>query len=303
MGPLRALIIYIVLVFLGGALLAPWLYWLAQSFAHEFPGIAGNPFHRFLDRSIMGLALIGLWPFLRSVGADSLKELGLARSGGRLKQFGGGLLLGFVSLAAVAGFALAAGAQHLNGTVPAAQLAENITGIALTAVVVAVLEEILFRGVLFGSLRKVFNWVFALGLSSLIYASVHFMESAKWTGTVTWLSGFELLPRLLRGIEDPHAFFPGFINLTLAGGLLGLAYQRTGSLYCSIGLHAGWIFWIKLYGLMTDSAHAGNAWPWGMAKLIDGWFALPVLAATVLIFAQWPVGRNREPPHERLRSL
>jgi hypothetical protein len=303
MGPLRALVIYIALVFLGGALLAPWLYWLAQSFAHEFPGIAGNPFHRFLDRSIMGLALIGLWPFLRSVGADSLKELGLARSGGRLKQFGGGLLLGFVSLAAVAGFALAAGAQRLSETVPPARLGEKIPGIALTAVVVAVLEETLFRGVLFGSLRKVFNWVFALTLSSLIYASVHFMESANPMGAVTWLSGLELLPRMLRGVVDPRAIFPGFVNLTLAGGLLGLAYQRTGSLYCSIGLHAGWIFWIKLYGLMIDPARAGNVWPWGTAKLIDGWFALPVLAATVLIFAQWPVGRNRKPPHERLRAF
>ena len=41
MRPLRALVIYIAVVFIGGALLAPWLYRLAQAGAHSFPKIAG----------------------------------------------------------------------------------------------------------------------------------------------------------------------------------------------------------------------------------------------------------------------
>jgi hypothetical protein len=47
MRPLRALIIYIAVVFIGGALLAPWLYWLAQKGARTFPTIAAAPFHQF----------------------------------------------------------------------------------------------------------------------------------------------------------------------------------------------------------------------------------------------------------------
>ena len=37
MRPLSALVIYIAVVFIGGALLAPWLWWLAQTGAHRFP--------------------------------------------------------------------------------------------------------------------------------------------------------------------------------------------------------------------------------------------------------------------------
>ena len=66
MRPLRALVIYLVVVFIGGSSLAPWLYRLAQSFAHSFPQAAHAPFHRFMDRSFLVFAMAGLWPMLRS---------------------------------------------------------------------------------------------------------------------------------------------------------------------------------------------------------------------------------------------
>ena len=44
MRPLWALVIYIVVVFFGGALLAPWLYWLAQHFAIPFPNLPAPRF-------------------------------------------------------------------------------------------------------------------------------------------------------------------------------------------------------------------------------------------------------------------
>src|SRR5271154_915073 len=103
MRPFRALGIYLVAVFIGGALLAPWLYRLAQVFAHVFPQIAAAPFHRFVDRSILILALAGLWPLLRALGATSRWEIGLATPYGQSGKFFGGLLLGFFSLAIVAG--------------------------------------------------------------------------------------------------------------------------------------------------------------------------------------------------------
>ena len=135
-----------------------------------------------------------------------------------------------------------------------AALGEKAAAIALTAAVVAVLEEILFRGAVFGALRKVFHWAFALLLSSMIYAIVHFMEPARLTGEVTWLSGLELLPRMLAGFTDVQAIFPGFLNLTFAGILLGWAVPAHGRPVFSIGLHAGWIFWLK----SVRSADRGN---------------------------------------------
>jgi len=292
MRPLWALVIYVVVVFFGGALLAPWLYWLAQHFAHSIPKLANAPFHRFLDRSFLILALAGVWPLLRALGAKSLRETGLVSPYGQSKKLFGGLLLGFVSLAVVAGIILVSGGRALIGSATAEKFIQTILSAAATAAVVAVLEEILFRGGVFGGLRRIFYWPLALGLSSLIYALVHFLERADLAGAVTWYSGLALLPRMLAGFVDFHALIPDFFSLTLVGVLLGLAYQRTGNLYFSIGLHAGWIFCLKIFGTFTTDIPRTAAWFWGTGRMIDGWLAFLVLALTLAIFDRLP-GLNK----------
>jgi hypothetical protein len=124
---------------------------------------------------------------------------------------------------------------------------------------------------------------------------VHFFARVDLPGAVTWLSGLELLPHKLAGFGDLKVVVPGFFNLTLAGILLGLAYQRTGNLYFSVGLHAGWIFWLKSYGVLTASAGGANNWLWGTEKLIDGWLTLPVLAGALVVVAKIPGKKHEEP--------
>jgi membrane protease YdiL (CAAX protease family) len=290
MRPLRALLIYIVAVFIGGALLAPLLYWLVQSLAHSFPGrfdgLAAQPFPRYVNRCLLGLALIGLWPLVKNLDLKSAQDLGIVRPRGQLKKLGAGFLLGLVSLAIIAALAFAFDARHLNPKLSGGQIAHKLLSAAGTAVVIATLEEILFRGALFGALRKVFHWIFALLISSVIYALVHYLETAKTTGTVTWLSGLQLLPIMFGNMANLHAVIPGFFNLTLAGILLGWAYQRTGNLYFSIGLHAGWIFWIKAYAIVSALTPTADAWWWGSGRMaiVNGWMALPILIGTLLVF-------------------
>jgi len=283
MRPLRSLVIFIAVVFLGGALLAPWLYWLADAFAHTFPSLAQKPFHRYVNRSMLGLALIGLWPFLRSLGIKSAADVGLVRPAGQWRKLGGGFLLGFGSLACVAVLALVAGARKFNHAFAGADWTVKLLGIVLTAGAVGVLEEILFRGALFGALRKMWNWAVALVVSSMVYAIVHFLARTQDPATVSWTSGFGQLGLMLAGFTDWRQIVPGFFNLTLAGMLLALAYQRTGNLYFSIGLHAGWIFWLKSYGWLTAEVAGAGVWFWGTRKLIDGWLALPLLAIVLAI--------------------
>ena len=98
---------------------------------------------------------------------------------------------------------------------------------------------------------------------------------------MAWYSGFVQLAGMVRGFLELGQLVLGFLNLTLAGVILGLAYQRSGSLYFSIGLHAGWIFWLKSYGFMTRELPATHPWLWGSSKLIDGWGALAVLGVTL----------------------
>lgn len=284
MRPLRALLIYTLVVFVGGALLAPWLYQAVHALAPA-SHLAQNPFHRYVDRCLLGLALIGVWPLLRGLGATSWRDVGFVKPCGQGKRLGAGFALGFGSLACVAAIVLAAHGRQINPDLTAGRVCKGLASAVGTAIVVAVLEELLFRGGIFGALRKVWNWRTALVVSSMIYAIVHF-QKAELTGPVTWSSGLELLPHMLAGFGDLQAMISSFLSLTLAGISLGYAYQKTGNLYFSIGLHAGWIFWLKFYRLVTNSVAGGSPRVWGTDMMIDGWLALFVLAGAFLALAR-----------------
>jgi membrane protease YdiL (CAAX protease family) len=248
-----------------------------------------------VNRSLLILALAGLWTLLCALGATSWRETGLVQVHGQWKKFSGGLLLGFVSLAVVAGIAIGGGDRVFIPGLTAHKIVGIISNAIATAVVVGTIEEILFRGGIFGGLRRILHWQLALIASSVIFALVHFLQRAEFTGPVAWNSGLVLLPRMLGGFADFHTFVPGFFNLTLAGFLLGLAYQRTGNLYFSIGLHTGWIFWLKTYDAFTTGAPRAATWFCGSDKLIDGWLALMVLVAALVVVGLLPLKPAREP--------
>jgi membrane protease YdiL (CAAX protease family) len=282
MRPIRALLIYFAVVFLGGALLAPWVYWLAQWAAGHWPalsGLAAKPFHRFLDRSLLGLALLCLWPLFRCGGARSWRDLGFVRQGRTVRQILQGFALGWASLAAVALLALACGARAFIPTHSGAEICRHLLNAILTAGVVAILEELVFRGALFGILRQSMPWPAAVVVSSAVYSAVHFIKSGETALPVQWHSGLDVLWAM---IAHPPPLVPAFFTLFVAGSILALAYQRTGALYFSMGLHAGWIFWLKAYGFLSHQVGVHSSF-WGTDNLIDGWLAFIALAILFLV--------------------
>jgi hypothetical protein len=280
----RAWLLYLLVVFLGGALLAPALYWLAQGLAFEWPvwqRVAANPFHRYVHRSVEILALAGLWPLLRELRVNSLRQVGwVAPRRLRWQELGDGFALGFLTMAVIAVAALVGGTRMV-GSWSLPGLVGRLGSAALTAGVVAVLEETLFRGALFGTLKAGFGWAGAALFSGLVFAAVHFFEPVRASGPVGWTTGLTVLARMLRGLGEWHSLVPGFLNLTLVGILLAVAFHRTGALYFSIGLHASWVVWIKLYGYVSQPVAEAGTWVCGSDKLVDGWLALPVLLAAL----------------------
>ncbi len=282
----RALLIYFVLVFLGGALLAPCLYWLVQAVAPH-SHLAESPFHRYVNRCLMGLAIIGIWPLFRSVGANSFKDVGLVKPSGHWGQLGKGFVLGLGSFAVVAGIAILGHGRQLNPEWSAQFTLKVARDTVAAMILVPLLEELLFRGGLMGALRKAGDWRIALLISSMVYAIVHFMsgKNVDPVGPIKWYSGLEVLPKMLRGFAqlDPNAAgsaIPGFFTLTFAGMILGLAYQRTGNLYFSMGVHGGWVFWnLRVYRILTTPVSGAKAWVWGGDNPTDGLLALAVMAA------------------------
>ncbi|HEX4119689.1 MAG TPA: hypothetical protein VH619_03595, partial [Verrucomicrobiae bacterium] len=152
MRPIRSLLIYFAVVFLGGSLLAPWLYWFTHWAAMS--ALAATPFHRYLARALEIIALLSLVPLLSRCEMLRWRALGLGKQGRPAVDLLQGFCLGFASLACVALLALAAHGRVLAHAQSPMQLINSLLITALVAVIVAVIEEILFRGALFGILRQ-----------------------------------------------------------------------------------------------------------------------------------------------------
>jgi hypothetical protein len=88
---------------------------------------------------------------------------------------------------------------------------------------------------------------------------------------------------MFRTPADGLAPVPAFFTLLVAGAILALAYQRTGNLFMSMGVHAGWIFWLKSYRFFTQESPGAARWIWGSDKLIDGWLPLLILAVVLAV--------------------
>lgn len=296
MRPVRSLLIYLVVVFAGGALLAPGLYFLAQNAATHFPAfkdLADNPFHRFVNRSLLILAVAGLWPLVRSFQIQSWRDLGLGIPRDMARHLGLGFGIGFASLAIAAIITLLAGARNLNPNLTGSELWRHLINATSAALVVSLLEEIVFRGAVFGGLRRAISWKVALTISSFIYALVHFFSRPAPPSEIGWTTGFIILGQMLSGFTQLQSLFPALINLTLAGLILGLAFQTTGNLYLSIGLHAGWIFWLKSFGALTVTNQMKPFW--GTSKLIDGWAASIILITLFIVFVRRE--KSKTTPH------
>ena len=284
--PLLALLAFLAFVFIGGALLAPWLWHAVQALA---PGtkLARAPFARVENRALLLMALVGIPFYVRASGIRSWADVGVPRVY-RWRRVAGGFALGFVSLAAVCAVAIIGGGRALVPRTPG-QLAGNVLGALATALIVAVMEELLFRGAIFGGLRRALPWGAALLGSSAVYAIVHFLGRPANPPEIGWLTGLRVLPSMLAGMAQPGGLVPAFLNLTLAGCALALAYHFTGDILASIGIHAGWIFWLKFYGYLTKGVPGVDAVFWGTKKLVDGWLAfvaLVIVLAAVLAMAR-----------------
>ncbi|MBI3875139.1 MAG: CPBP family intramembrane metalloprotease [Verrucomicrobia bacterium] len=299
MRPLVAIFLYLTAVLLGGALLAPWAWafvqWSASHFAALKP-LAEMPFHRYVNRCFLVVAMLGLRPFLRSIGANSFKAVGLSKSRETLRRAGQGVALGLLSLGGLGIVTLLGGARELQLNPTAVEWLVHFVNATLSAAFVGLFEELFFRGAIFGALRRSQNWPVALILSSLLYALLHFFQRTEWTGPVNWSAGLALLPGMMHGFTAVNELVPAFFNLVLVGAILALAYQRTGSLWFSIGLHAGWVWCLKTFAFATHAKEGATQWFWGTGKMVDGWLALGVLAAVLVFVWKTDAGKQSAGP-------
>jgi len=129
--------------------------------------------------------------------------------------------------------------QAGEGIVPA------IAGILIFSIGFGVVQEILFRGLVFGVFLRAMRPPMAIGLSALLFALMHFLKPAAGLNVAdpdASKVGFEMLGLLVSAFSEVKVLLGTFAPLLALGGVLAFARWRTASLWLPIGLHVGWIF-------------------------------------------------------------
>jgi membrane protease YdiL (CAAX protease family) len=238
-------------VLIGGLVAPPVFHGLVGLGRHvpALSGLRNVEFVAVVKRSVMVLALAGLWPALRRAGMARRSALGLQAAAGVWGAFLKGLLAGVLSLAVLWAVGWRLGVYAWNAPATSA-LVRLLLRCGVAALVVGCLEEFFFRGVIFGAMRRGMGWWGAALLSSLFYAWLHFAAPEPPLGVVhvQWFSGLALLKHAPAGPAAWMAVWPSLAILFLAGVIFCRLYERRGDLALAAGLHAGWV-WVMLMGL------------------------------------------------------
>ena len=294
-NPLAKLLLYVAAVVLLAALLSPPVYWLF----HDLHPVLGDvPFRRFFSRTALVVALALLWPVLRWTNVRRLSELGLERDPRARAHFLAGLVLAMVPLLLLAGFYFGADIWRIRKDIEWGKL----PAIVGTAAVVPFVEEFLFRGVLLGLAVRHFGRVVGVVAISLVFASVHFIDSRFDVAEVRWGSGFEVLANAFSNSGSATQAFSGGLALFVLGVIFAAATLRTRSLWLAIGLHAGCIFGQQVLNVFAKfRLKPPEAWmPWAGPNVVHGMVptGLVPLAALLVIglLVWWYLRREPRPP-------
>jgi membrane protease YdiL (CAAX protease family) len=248
---LRILGIYALAVLAAAWVLSFPVQWICE----QSGWFAGKPWGKFFRRCAMAMALAGLWPMLRALGMARWEEMGLRSPlAPALARTAGGWVLAFLAMTLIGGAALFAGDRVWNGFEWSDMLRPVAVGVG-----VGVFEELFFRAVVFGALRREWGVARALWASSLLYAALHF-----WSAP----------PKELAGV------LPAMVSLTALGALLAWCYVRSGSIYLCMGVHAGAVAALRTLLAVTEEGRGDLGWLFGSGafELVNGAAAWPALA-------------------------
>ncbi|MFM7180315.1 MAG: type II CAAX prenyl endopeptidase Rce1 family protein [Verrucomicrobiales bacterium] len=265
---------YFVAVVVGGAALAPWLHALGKAYVamaaaqgwQDAPLLGAlmkeadkAEFQRYFNRSVLGCAVLFLWPAARLLRVRGGEIPGLRWKPGDVRDLACGFLLAALGLLLMGTMLFKMGVFHWNKK---ADIGSVLLVAGIAAVAVAFVEEWLFRGAFTAVVARTFGSVLTLVGIALLFAVLHFMEPPENfripDETVHAGTGFRLAGVMLARLGQLDTFTGAFLALLLVGLMLGWARLATGRLWLGIGLHAGWVFALKIFSGMTRKSRKAD---------------------------------------------
>ena len=264
-------LITFLVIFLASSFLSPWVYWVVEEIAGGRERLF--PFHRIFHRTLMLSAVACAFWLYRFWRIRGLTQLGLVDRAW-LKRLSYGLIMGLGTMGILAWLEMSFGWRRLYfpQNTPWIRL---LLSIVATGFVVAIVEEILFRGLLFYALRPAMGRYFAFWaiIMAALFASVHFLRSPGLPGTVDWRSGLETWGDMFAHARPFAAWAPAWVGLFLAGLFLSAVVYKTKSLWEAIGWHAGWVIVLKSYACWTEELPFYSRWTQELPGATRNWLS------------------------------
>jgi len=276
--------VYFVAIVIVGALVAPPLFWSAQSLAAHgvFPFLAKYDFETFFHRATLIAAALLLWPFLRISHVRSMADLGLAPNPRWGRDLCVGAVLAAIPLLCCGALLIAFHVYSLRHIFAWSRFGK----VFAASITVPFIEEAFFRGIVLGVLLRTGRKYMPILVVSALFAAVHFLKAPERTSAVvTWSSGLNSIAHAFGRFGDPVMIASAFVTLFLIGCVLADARVLTRSLWLSIGLHAGWILGSGTFSLLAR--RQALALPWLGKNLLVGIIPLGVATFTWIIMRTW----------------
>ena len=244
------------------------------------------PFRQILSRLTQIFLLISIFPMMKYLRIDKV-ALGFPSWGGVLKQLPQGFGLGFIVLTPVF---IVLSLLNINQIDYKQEwvvdlLVKNAIMYLLIALLISVIEETLFRGMVLVGLKKKLPVQVAIFLTAIYYAGLHFLiiKTNLSVQDINFFSGFRLLGEAVSNLLNLNNL-PAFFALLMVGIFLGvLRTQVTSSLGLCIGCHTCWVWQIKMNkkffntDFSSEYHYLVSSYDGVIGPLVTGWLLVVVV--------------------------
>lgn len=243
-------------------------------------------FQKIISKSTQILLILSIFPAMKILNIDK-EQLGFAARPVFFKQLLQGLILGLLTLLPifVALVLLKINVFDADHHWTVGLVCTKLAYTLILALIISLIEEPLFRGILITGLSKKIPVVLAIIVSAIYYASLHFLDNNTVIAVqdIHFFTGFTLITGAFTNVFNPM-MFSSLISLMMVGIFLGiLRTQVKNSLGLCIGCHASWVWQIKMSKSLFDTniwseyIYLVGSYDGIVGPLVTGWLALEII--------------------------
>ncbi|MBI1389617.1 MAG: CPBP family intramembrane metalloprotease [bacterium] len=279
----RTIVLRIIGVILAASLLACVLY--SPVFAMVASWDWTYPPDRVFRRVWMLSVIAGLIGGGRWLGFRHPARVGYRFSAGWARNVAWGAIIAWGFLGALTGLYLLGGAWRFQHEY---NLTKALIAGLIRGALVAGLEEYVFRGLIYSSLRVRWSWFRAAAFCSAIFASLHFLTGAGHAAVEApdaWWMGFYLCGTMTLNMLYHFTPFPDALSLFFVGMILCYAVEKTRTLWYGVGLHGGWVWCAAVLSEVFSRTGRIDTYYIGGSRLFDG--VIPMAGMAVVFPITW----------------